>query len=134
MSFIRFSSKTTWENTDPLYVYMAATGESSRLTGFDGATPKQVVEVVMQMLEQSGELSEDNLEQCHGALRKRLRLDETEAGREPPSLNDAIFGVADAVGYANEDNLDTLQADAEDLFNRLSERRAEYLEGDTDDL
>lgn len=77
MSFMRYSSPSKWEDCDPLYVYMAAAGDNdARLTGFDGATPEQVVEVIMRMFNQSGEFNEKELERMHNALRYRLRLED----------------------------------------------------------
>lgn len=39
------------------------------------------IEVVMRMLDQDGELDDGTLEDVHGALRRRLRVEEGEPGR-----------------------------------------------------
>lgn len=77
MSLMRSGQQTKYEDCHAPYVYFAAHGEgSARLTGLDGATEQQFIEVVMQALDQSGKLTEDELENTHKALRTRLRVDE----------------------------------------------------------
>lgn len=133
MSFMRFSSKTKWEDTDPLYVYMAAINDTSRLSGFDGASPKQVVEVIMRILDQSGELSQGELEKCHSALRKRLRVSDGEVGRNPPSIEDATMGLATAAAYANRTGRDEIHDEIDELYNDLAEQRMAELERQDDE-
>lgn len=124
MSFMRFSSESKWEDVDPLYVYMSVVpeqGDSARLAGFDGATDEQVVEVVMRMLDQSGELSEDELQACHGALRSRLRLDDGDTGRNPPTAQDAVMGVSTAVVYADHTDQPELEGKLRGVIADLRE-------------
>lgn len=74
MSYIRSTEEGEWEDTDKgLYVY-------SSLDIIHGLPRrhKPFVEVVMRMLDQSGELTEEELERAHSALRKRLRIEERE--------------------------------------------------------
>ena len=76
MSIIRHGSRGKWEDIGSMYVYFRVVGgaESGRLTGLDGATEAEYIEVVMRTLEQSGELNDEALDKCHAALRERFRL------------------------------------------------------------
>lgn len=80
MSLMRYSTDPEWEDVPPMYVYFAAShlSDTGMLTGLDGATPRQYIEVVMQTLAQSGELDDDTLDDCHAALRSRLRVTEDD--------------------------------------------------------
>ena len=78
MSYIRATQPPDWEEQigTGYYVY----SNSSHIVGLPhGERP--FTEVVMRMLDQSDELDEETLEEVHGALRKRLRIEEGSKGR-----------------------------------------------------
>lgn len=71
MSFIRAGSDPKWVDdaeTQGLYVY----SDGERLIQLP-SREKEFVEVVMRMLDQSGELSDDELERVLQAFETRLR-------------------------------------------------------------
>lgn len=79
MSYIRALERPEWEEGigNGYYVY----GNQDFIVGL----PKRYrpfTEVVMRMLDQSGELDEETLEEVHGALRQRLRIEEGSDGRK----------------------------------------------------
>lgn len=78
MSFIRALEQPEWEEGigDGWYAY----GDGDGICGL----PRQYrpfIEVVMRMLDQTGELSEEELETVHAALRSRLRIEEGTVGK-----------------------------------------------------
>ena len=76
MSFIRPGSEPKWvddADTQGLYVY--GDGEGIR---YMPTTELEFVEVVMRMLEQSGKLSEDELEKVFEAFAYRFRWESDE--------------------------------------------------------
>jgi len=73
MSFIRRNDKPNWEEDagDGWYVYT----DGERIQNLP-RRHEPFIEVVMRMLDQSGELDGETLEEVHQALRKELQFDD----------------------------------------------------------
>jgi hypothetical protein len=79
MSYIRASEGPTWEDNafdNGLYVY-----SGDRQIHYLPSRHREFTEVVMRMLDQSGELDEETLTDVHTALRNRLRIEAGTSGR-----------------------------------------------------
>lgn len=81
MNFIRASEAGKWEHVFPIHVYLEEQKhEDPTIVGLgDGRIYKgEFVEIAMRMLDQSGELSDEELEAAHMAFRERLNMNEEE--------------------------------------------------------
>jgi len=78
MSYIRATQSPDWEEYigKGYYVYSSP----HHIIGLP-QKERPFTEVVMRMLDQSDELDEETLEEVHGALRQRLRIEEGSVGR-----------------------------------------------------
>jgi len=77
MSYIRATSEPHWEDIGTgWYVY----GSHDRIENLPAGF-RPFIEVVMRMLDQSGQFTDDELEYIHAALRYRLHMNVAEAGR-----------------------------------------------------
>lgn len=121
MSFIRaLNSGPKWveeANTDGLYVY--SDGEN---LVYMPRREYEFVEVVMRMLEQSRELSDDDLEQVLHAFAVRLRWDESKERERLTTRDDVEWSLLDAYLWCEdngfEDYAETLESIWRD-FNRV---------------
>jgi len=79
MSYIRAAELPEWEENafdGGVYVYSDADGLC-----YVPKDHREFTELVMRMLDQSGEMTESELETAHAALRERLRVDGDVVGR-----------------------------------------------------
>lgn len=79
MSFIRSGQEGEWEDVEGMYVYPGGGEENSYIVGLSNYYPsEQFVELAMRMLDQSGNLTDEELEKAHDGFRERLMLGEYE--------------------------------------------------------
>lgn len=73
MSIMRYGEEPEWEEeAQNMYVYFRSVNGESWLDVPDTMTPEDFIEITMRSLAQSGELSEEELRNCHQALRSRF--------------------------------------------------------------
>ena len=78
MSFIRFGQEREWCDVGPMYVYMDG---DDRLVGLP-QNAYGFTEIAMKMLDQSGELTDEELESAFRGFVSRMRLEEDSLHRE----------------------------------------------------
>lgn len=116
MSFIRPGSSPQWVDdaeTEGLYVYSSG----DWLHGMP-PTEKEFVEVVMRMLDQSDELTDEELDDVFTAFAVRLNWEETEPTRNV-TQSDAAWGVLDGYTFCKENGYTEMADELESIWETL---------------
>lgn len=119
MSFIRPGPEPKWVDeaeTDGLYVY--SDGEQLM---YMPTTEEEFVEVTMRMLEQSGHLDDEELEQVFEAFAYRLRWDSQERDlTRNTTRSDAYFDMTTAVAWMEDrDGWEDEYAQAKEIWQKV---------------